>query len=546
MSQLRRFLRRGVALFRSGRAESDLAREITAQLQLLEDTFVARGMTREDARYAAKRAFGGIDRAKELQRDERSFRWLAGWGVDLKLGVRMMLKSPGLTVVAVAALAVAIGGGAAYFEFVNDFFRPKLAFPGGDRLVGLLNYDLAKADVEQRSMHEFAAWKDHLTTVEELGAARQIELNLATEDGRIESVRGVEISASVFRVILMAPLHGRPLLDDDEKPGATPVAVIGEDLWRGRFNADPTVVGRTVRVAETACTVVGVMPAGFGFPINTSLWMPLRLDAAAFARGEGPPIKIFGRLAPASTLTEAQAELDARLRSTETSPRGNAIAAIESQRRWIVKPYVESLWASANMAWQVRALYAFNMFFLGLLGICAANVATLVFARAATREGEITVRTALGASRGRIVAQLVAEAFVFTSIAALVGLCGATVALRIVGEVWVAAQGSPLPFWWNEQLGVETIAYAVLLVVAASLLVGGVPALKATGAQMQTRLKEAGATGLTMRFGKLWTGIIVAQVAVTVVFLLVAVSLVRIHVHRINDSTPSHFPGTSI
>jgi hypothetical protein len=154
MTEVRRFFRRLATFFRSGKAESDLAREINAHLRLLEDKFVAQGMTREDARYAARRAFGGVEQAKELQRDERSFRWLAGWSMDLKLGARMLLKSPGLTVTAVVALAVAIGGGAAYLEFVNDLFRPRLSFPGGDRLVGLLSFDLAKGDVEQRSLHE--------------------------------------------------------------------------------------------------------------------------------------------------------------------------------------------------------------------------------------------------------------------------------------------------------------------------------------------------------------------------------------------------------
>ena len=209
------------------------------------------------------------------------------------------------------------------------------------------------------------------------------------------------------------------------------------------------------------------------------------------------------------------------------SPRygGQARPGVDQPHRWLVKPWVESLWVSSNMRWQMRVLYGINVFFIGLLGICAANVATLVFARTATREGEITVRTALGASRGRIVAQFVAEAFVLTSIAAAAGLPLATFVLRRIREIWVAAQNSPMPFWWNEQLGIETLTYVALLVAVASLLVGGVPALKATRAQMQSRLKEAGASGSTMRFGKLWTGVIVTQVAVTMVFLLAVVSM---------------------
>ena len=132
--EMRRSIRRFLALFRSATAESDLAREINGHLQLLEDDFVAKGMTREDARFAARRAFGGVEQAKELQRDARSFRYLAGWSMDLTLGVRMLIKSPGLTVIAVIALAVAFGAGATYLQFVNGMIRPSLRFAGGDRL----------------------------------------------------------------------------------------------------------------------------------------------------------------------------------------------------------------------------------------------------------------------------------------------------------------------------------------------------------------------------------------------------------------------------
>src|SRR5688572_733578 len=230
MREIRRFFSRLITFFRAGKADSDLTREINAHLQLLEDQFIAKGMTPQEARYAAKRAFGGVDQAKEHQRDVRSFRWLAGCSMDLKLGVRMLAKTPGITIIAVIALAVGIGAGASYLEFVNGFFWGKLSFPGGDRLVGLLNWNLAKGDVEDRSIYEFAAWKMQLTTVEELGAAQQIAENLITEDGRSQDARGWEISASAFRVVPVPPLYGRPLLADDEEPAAEAVIVIGEDL----------------------------------------------------------------------------------------------------------------------------------------------------------------------------------------------------------------------------------------------------------------------------------------------------------------------------
>ena len=519
MREIRRFFSRLIAFFRANQADSDLTREIDAHLQLLQDQFIAKGMTPEEAGYAAKRAFGGVDQAKELQRDTRSFRWLAGWSMDMKLGARMLVKTPGITIIAVIALAVGIGASASYLEFINDLVRAKLTFPGGDRLVGLLNWNLAKRDVEDRSLYEFAAWKTQLTTVEELGAAREFEESFTGEDGRIHTAQGSEISASAFRVVPIPPMYGRPLLDDDEKPAAEAVVVIGEDLWKVRFNSDPLVIGRTVRFGETLHTVVGVMPRGFGFPISSSFWRPMRLNPATIKRSEGPKIRIFGRLASGAHLDQAQAELE-----TITRRMDEGVANASVGVRASVHSFVESFWVDFSRSRSainpiLLLAYSFNIFFIAFLGICAANVAQLVFARTATRETEITIRTALGASRGRIVVQLVAEALVLTSIAAIVGLAGATTALRKLSEMW-----GTLPFWWNERLGIETIVYSVLLVIIAALFIGGVPALKTTGPRMNARLKEVGAGGATMRFGKLWTGVIVVQVAVTVVFLLALVS----------------------
>jgi len=522
--EIRRFLLRLVTFFRAEKADSDLTREISAHLQLLEDQFIAEGMTPEEARFAAKRAFGGVDQEKEHQRDTRSFRCLAGWSMDLKLGARMLVKTPGITLISVIALAVGIGAGAAYLEFVNDFFRAKPSFPGGDRLVGLLNWNLAKGDVEDRSLHEFAAWKTRLTTVEELGAARQYEESLTAEDGRIHTAHGSEISASAFRAVPIPPLYGRTLLNADEKPGAEAVIVVGEELWRAHFHSDPLLIGRAVRFGESLHTVVGIMPHGFGFPGSSSFWTPLRLNLAIIKPGEGPRIRIFGRLAPGADLGHAQAELET-ITGRMDEKRADAPAGLQAS----IHPYVESFWVDFSRSRSAMnpvllLLYSFNIFFIALLGICAANVAQLVFARTATRESEITIRTALGASRGRIVAQLVAEALVLASIAGIAGLAGAATTLRKLREVWEATSNQSLPFWWNERLGIETIAYTALLVILAALLIGGVPALKATGPRMDARLKEAGAGGATTRFGKLWTGVIVAQVAVTVVFLLVLVS----------------------
>jgi predicted permease len=512
----RRFLHRLAAMFRSGRAESELAREISAHLHLLEDQFVEQGMTRDDARYAARRAFGGVEQAKERQRDERSFRWVAGWPMDMKLGLRMLAKSPGLTVIAVVALAVAIGAGAAYLEFVTDLVRPSLSIPDSDRIVGVRVWDVERRQAEARLLHDFGVWRSSATTFEHLGAQRLLNTSLITPDGRVERANGIAISAAVFRVIPVTPQLGRTLLEEDEQPGAPPVVVIGHDLWRTRFGGDPNVVGQTVRLGKDAHTIAGVMPAGFGFPINQELWVPLKAGSAGLRRGEGAEIQIFGRLKDGVSVDAAQAELSATLTEGES----------RSRLRVDVRPYPESLLSGeASRALIERVLYSGNLLFVVLLAICGANVATLVFARTATREAEITVRTALGATRGRICAQLFAEALVLTLIAAAAGLMLAGFVGSWLARTFTEATGQPLPFWWNENLSLETLLYSIALALFAALLVGVIPALKATGAHLQGRLREAGAGGSTMKFGRLWTGVIVVQVAITVIFLTGVVSL---------------------
>ena len=211
MTPIRRFLSRLLSLFRSGRAEADLAREIQGHLRLLEDRFVAQGMSAEDARFAAKRAFGGVEQAKEHQRDERSFRWLAGWPMDLKLGARMLIKYPGLTLIGGVAMAFAIATGTAAFEFLTQLTNPTLPLQEGRRIVGIRLWHTGTNSVEEQSLHDFAAWREDIRTVGHLGAFRTLERNLIVGTEPAEPVDVAEISAAAFPLTRVRPLMGRGL-----------------------------------------------------------------------------------------------------------------------------------------------------------------------------------------------------------------------------------------------------------------------------------------------------------------------------------------------
>ena len=433
--------------------------------------------------------------------------------LDFKLGTRMLFKYPGLTLVGTLAITFAIWVGVGTFEFVSQAVFPTLPFDEGDRVVGIRTWDAARSDMDPSGLHDFVTWREELRSVEDLGAYRTVERNLITGDGRVEPIEVAEISASAFPMTRVPALLGRTLTAADESPSAPPVAVIGHDVWQRRFAGDPGVVGQVIRVGRQHATVVGVMPEGFGFPVAQSAWTPLRLNPLAYERGEEPRVGVFGRLAPGVSLDEAQAELTALGRRTAADH-----PVTHEHLRPRVMPYASSI--LDLRPWMSLGLLSINGFLIALLVLVCGNVALLMFARAATRETEIVVRSALGASRRRIVAQMFAEALVLTALAGALGLAVAGYGLRwamnsLLTEI---LDGARLPFWFHDSLSPASIAYAVVLTVLAAVIAGVVPALKMTGPGLEGRLRSTGAGGGGPRFGGLWTGVIVTQVAVTVVF----------------------------
>ncbi|HYH80559.1 MAG TPA: ABC transporter permease [Longimicrobium sp.] len=509
MGWTKRWIRRLRALVRKDAVEAELDEELAFHLEQEVQKNLRAGMEPAEARRQAALSFGGVEKFKEEVRDARRLGWAYGMSLDFKLGFRMLLKYPGLTLVGGLAFAFAIAIGAAYFEFSRQFIHPRLPLPDGDRIVAVRNWDAAAGRAEPRALHDFATWRAELRSVEELGAFRTLERNLvAAPGGRGVPVVVAEISASAFRVIRVPPLLGRALVETDEREGAPPVVVIGHEAWRTRFGGDPAVVGRTVRLGSTQATVVGVMPEGFGFPIAQGFWTPLRLDAVRFERGEGPAISVFGRLAPGATLGQARTEL------ATLGRRAAADFPVSNRHlRPQVVPYAESL---LNMSADESAgLMASNLLLVPLLVLACANVALLLFARAATREGEIVVRSALGASRGRIVLQLFTEALVLGGAAALAGLAAAALVLRWgMGAVKVLI-GDEFPFWLHATLSPATVLYACALTLLGAAVAGVAPALKVTRG-LGARLRQQSAGGGGLRFGGVWTAVIVAQVAVTV------------------------------
>ena len=441
----------------------------------------------------------------------RQFRFSA---LDFKVGVRMLARYPGLTLVGTVAIAVAIALGTIYFEAVNKWQNPKLPIRNADRVITLRNWDAAEVEVEPRSLHDFSVWREQAKTIDHMGAAVAFVRNLQTEDQRIEPVLGAEVSASAFALMGTTPLLGRTLTTRDEQPAEPPVAVISYTVWNTRLALDPQVVGKTVKLGTVTATIVGVMPEGFAFPANHHIWMPLRVDGSVLAPRTGPRVEIFGRLAPGASMKAAQTELEvigARLTASYPEAHKNL--------RPRVTPYAKPLIMGGEALLIRNVLYIVNGIFLALLAVMCTNVATLVFARTATRSWEISVRNALGASRGRIISQLFIEALVLAGGAAVVGLVIARVAMG-----WGLSQmtgSESLPFWIDASISWKTVLYAGLLTVLGAMIVGVLPALRITRTSLNDAMRSQSA-GSAMKFGAFWTTVIVVQVAITVAFIPMA------------------------
>lgn len=504
------------------RPEQEIEDELRFHLEEREADYVASGMSPEAARRAAAERLGDLKGVKrecaallgaDRTRRERRVRWAVSW-LDVKLGLRMVRKHPALSAVAVAGMAVAIAVGAAYLTALGTMLDPVLPFPEGDRVVAVRNLDTRHAgDGRRASAEELAAWRDGLRSVRELGAFRDDRRNLIAEDGSTALVRVAEMSASGFTLTRTAPLLGRTLLPEDERPEAAPVVVLGEHEWRRRFEGNPGVLGRTVSLDGAAHTVVGVMPAGFRFPIDHGYWVPLQLAAEPPATGS---LEVFGRLAEGVGLDQARAEL---------ALAGQRLAAVRPETHGHVRPhlfhYPHAFVGIKNSPEVEASMRGVQLLASLVLLVVAVNVSVLVYARTAARAGEIAVRTALGASRARVVTQLFVEALVLSAAACVLGLGLARVALRLAEEFLREGRGAgdEFPFWISLDLSPGVVLHVALLAVLAAVIVGVLPALAVTGRRLQSGLQQFSARGSSVDLGRTWTALVVLQVAAAVVGL---------------------------
>jgi putative ABC transport system permease protein len=434
---------------------------------------------------------------------EQWWRPACSW-LDVKLGLRMMRKYPGASLAIVVALAIGIPASLMPNHLFEAAMRESLPFDEGERVVGVIgvgqegNTVLRVADYERL--------RERLTTVAWLGAAIRTEVNVVSGDGWSEGERAAVMTASVFTLTRVPPMMGRVLLAADEVQGAPDVAVVGHDFWRRRLGGAPDVVGATLRIAGVPTTIVGVMPEGFAMPSTEQIWLPFRLRSADFGNGLGPAVWMYGRLAEGVSLGQARAEL--KTISLQTVPGE--------------RPYPTRADAGAFSAVEIEEPEGFIMWLFFMIGqavpvivllIACGNAAILILARTATRWGEVAVRTALGASRARIMGQLFVETLLLSLLATGIGL--------IVTDIAIArlAPRFNLPFWFDPGLTLAFALKALGVSVLCAVVAGVLPALRATGTTLQRTLQAAATGGGTLSLGRVAGALIIIEVGLAIVAL---------------------------
>lgn len=497
-----------------------LVANILTALESLDMAFALRWQRRRALRRL------GRDVPPDLHAARRRRMRLLSW-LDFKLGMRMLARYPGMTLVGGAAMTLGIGLGAGGLHLFRELVMPDRSFPEPDRIVGIQNVDRRTASGAYRALHDFERWRTELRTIEELSALANEELNFAPEGELPAPVLAVHVSAAAFGLASTPPIVGRPLLPSDEEPGAPPVAVLSNWLWQARFGGDPNVVGRVATLGGAATTIVGVMPESFQLdvpsgdfinPWGQDLWIPFRARAIDYAVGEGPTLRVFGRLAPDVTIADAQAEVE---------QLGRVAAAESPETHGSLVPRVLTFshpFGEGGVS-LVRLLSLSTAFVVLVMVLLCANVALMMYARAATREGELVVRSALGASRRRIVGQLFTEAVALAGLATVLGLVLASFGVRWAWDVFERLADLNGARWpaIDTSLTDISIVVAVGLAFVGAVVAGVLPGLKVTRRPDHIPLQQQAGRGSVPTLGRAWGAIIVVQVTLTTLIVPVTV-----------------------
>jgi putative ABC transport system permease protein len=435
---------------------------------------------------------------------------------DVRSGIRMLVKYPTLSLVAILTLGLGIGLSTTVFCIVNGGMFKGLPFPEADRIVSLVATNPGQNQPNLPvNEHDLVVWQARQTSFETIGAFGFAPVNLSNETGRPERFNGGQLTVAAFQALGVQPLHGRGFREGDDRPGAEPVILLGYDVWQDRFGGSPAIVGTAIRANGLQRLVIGVMPEAFAFPIREALWMPLTVDPLAQPRGKGQAYRVVARLKAGVSVREAQTQAAAIASQLEREfqETNKGIGAN-------VMPYAETVLGPELYA----LLYTMLGAGIGVLLIACVNVSNLLVARASLRRREVAVRMALGAGRHRIVRQHLTEVLVLATAGGALGILFSVFGMRAFLR---AMSANPPPFWMTFDLDLRVLMFVIGLIILASLFAGALPALHSSRVSAGSALKDDSRSSTSGRLGRFSSGLVIAELAVSCALLIAAGLMIK-------------------
>src|SRR5437588_11256849 len=463
------------SLFRWAQADQELDDELREHFERKTEEYMAQGTTQEEARRRARLDLRGIEQTKEKCREARRVNWIQDFIQDLRVGLRMLRKSPGFTTVAVLTVALGIGANTAIFSVVNGVLLKPLPFPKSDRLVEVMR-GLKSGNDETVEASKFIFWQQHSRVFEAMAAFDIFGtgFNLAS-GGQPEHVTGMRVSADFFRVLAVPLAIGRGFRAEEGRPGGASVAVIRNNLWRHQFGGDPSIIGRRSVLNDENYAVVGVMPVGFESRTSADIWVPLR-PVFSPQNDCGPLFIVLGRLKAGVTLKTGQFDMKRVGEQFRTSFPGfvgkdEGVAVVDYQKHLVgdVRPALLILLGAVGF----------------VLLVACGNVVNLLLARATTRSREIAVRIALGAGRSRLLRQLLTESAMIAFAGSRLGLLLSKAFL--LGLLRIAT-GS-LPQFSTIHIDQHVLGFTLAVAFLTTLVFGLAPALEMSGTDTNDSLR---------------------------------------------------------
>ena len=518
------------SLFRRGQVEAELDEELRYHLERQIEVNTAAGMSVEEARYAALRAMHGLDQRKEECRDMRRVRLIEDFWQDFRFSLRSLLKRPGFTAIALLALALGIGANTAIFSLVNAVILQPLPYRDPDRLISVYG---TRNRSTQGSVGptDFLDYRSQNKTFEQFAASGSMMLPMnLTGSGEPERLNASIITGNYFDTFGVRPALGRGFSLENEKTGQDHVTVLSHAFWQTRFGGDPNIVNKTINLDGKAYEVLGVMPAEVVLPQPAQLWVPINFDAdpemkmrnARFLRG-------IGRLKEGVTLDQAQTDTD------------------------LIAAQLEQQYPDSNTGWSLRLIPlreilvggSRTMLFIlfGAVGfvllIACANVANLLLVRAAARQKEIAMRTALGASRLRIIRQMITESLL---LAIFGGALGALLAVAGV-KLLVSLGEDNIPRTANVKIDATVLAFTLLISLATGLLFGLAPAIRTMKENLVDALKDGIRRGSEATVKNRTRSLLVVFESAIAVMLLIAAGLLIRSLVALQNVDPGFDPN---